>query len=72
MVAKLRQSDPPLCQLATTTSSLAASCHRLSVPDLQTPAAHHRGEATIEMFVPNDWRPMLHPLLQRPTRVCLR
>jgi hypothetical protein len=36
MVAKLRQRDPPLCQLATTTSSFDASCqnaHRLSVPD---------------------------------------
>ncbi|KAH8130907.1 hypothetical protein LI328DRAFT_127004 [Trichoderma asperelloides] len=57
MVAKLRQRDPPSCQLATATSSLNASClhaYRLSLPDSSTPAAHHGSEAKIEMFT---WRP---------------
>jgi hypothetical protein len=78
MVTKLRQRDPPSCQLATASSALDASCpyaHRPSLPDSSTPAAHHGSEAKIEMF---SWRPALdwrwepERVLRRRTRVCLR
>lgn len=77
MVAKLRQRDPPSCQLATASSSLCFMSLRISsiAARFVNPAAHHGSEAQIEMF---PWRPALdwrwepQILLRRRTRVCLR